>query len=364
MTGLQQMERNIARCRVFLSVTMLLVVYIDPEKPLLAQWISFVSGPFVLDPRLLAVLIAHLLYSVALLLGVAPAVSPGTLALSSWIDMLFAAAVATMTTGVGGPAYPLFAFAVAASGLRGGLRQAALVTTSCLVVYALVIFVSAQRGADVYIMRPVYLAITGYLIGYLGQQRLDLESRMLELEISTQRNRIARDLHDGYAQALAAVTLRLETACRQLKVAAVGDALANLTDLQDSVQHEFEDLRHYARSLAGVEPSEVLAQDAVATCASLSVQLSGSPQLLDHVLGIAREGIRNVARHAGATTAWIDIRSDTSAVRIHIIDDGHGFGRDVTPWSIASRAKEVGGDLQVLPDAGAGAHLLITVPHG
>jgi signal transduction histidine kinase len=365
MTRLPDMDRNIARCRLVLSVTMLLVVYIDPEVPLLARWVSFASGPFVLDPRLLAVLVAHLLFSVAVFRGAGAAVAWLGVAVPAWIDMLFAAVVATMTTGVGGPAFPLFAFAVAVSGLRGGLRPAALVTTASLVVYVLVLLVSARRGAEVYLMRPVYLAITGYLIGYLGQQRLDLEARARELEIGEQRHRIARDLHDGYAQALAAVTLRLETACRQLRSAAVADALTNLVDLQEGVQHEFEDLRHYARALAGVETSEaVLPDDESLTCASLTARLSGSAQLLDHVLGIAREGIRNIARHAGATTAWIDIQTDSAGVRIHIVDDGHGLPQASAPWSIASRAREIGADLQVLADPGAGAHLLITVPHG
>jgi hypothetical protein len=31
-------------------------------------------------------------------------------------------------------------------------------------------------------MRPVYLAITGYLIGFLGQQRINFEARVRELE--------------------------------------------------------------------------------------------------------------------------------------------------------------------------------------
>ena len=42
-----------------------------------------------------------------------------------------------------------------------------------------------------------------------------LESRIRELESASQRERIARSLHDGYMQALAGVNLRLET-CREL----------------------------------------------------------------------------------------------------------------------------------------------------
>src|SRR5947207_781227 len=73
---------------------------------------------------------------------------------------------------------------------------------------------------DLFIRRPVYLAITGYLVSYLGQQRQQLEERMRVLEASAERMRIGRDLHDGYAQALAGVTLRLEATRRLLSTGA------------------------------------------------------------------------------------------------------------------------------------------------
>jgi signal transduction histidine kinase len=39
-----------------------------------------------------------------------------------------------------------------------------------------------------------------------------------------------------------------------------------------------------------------------------------------------------------------------------------GFRTDVTPWSIASRVDEIGGEIEILADHGPGAHLLITLP--
>lgn len=125
MTGLQQMEHNIARCRVVLSAAAILVVYIDPEAPLLAQWIPFVSGRFTMDPRLLVVMATHLIYSVGVFLGLGDRVFPNRLAtVTTWADVLFGVAIATMTEGVTGPGYPFFAFAVVSSAMRGGLRQA------------------------------------------------------------------------------------------------------------------------------------------------------------------------------------------------------------------------------------------------
>jgi len=232
------------------------------------------------------------------------------------------------------------------------------------VLYECLILISTQGSSDVYIMRPLYLAITGYLVGYLGQQHFELQEEMRHLEVSEERHRIARDLHDNFAQALAGINLRLEGCRRQLQGnRAAADVLVELTDLQDSVTREFDDLRAYTRSLAGLEGSRVSASAERATRLCLSVELSGSLDLVDHILQIVREGVSNVNRHAGATTAKIDIRAEDSQVRVRIEDDGLGFQGDTPPWSIASRVKEIGGQIQIVAHQGHGAHLLITVPH-
>lgn len=362
MTGLQQMEYNIARCRVVLSVAALLVVYIDPETPLLERYIPFVSGPFVVDPRLFIVMVAHLTYSLVVYFGLGRVVPLRLAHLTAWADMLFGGAIAVMTEGVTGPSYPYFAFAVASTGLRGGMQQAMLITTASLAMYTCLILVSVHGDADVYIMRPVYLAITGYLLGYLGQQRLELQEQMRRLEVAEQRHRIARDLHDGYAQALSGINLRLETSRRLLRSDQPARALTDLTDLQESVKREFDDLRRYARSLAGVEATPSPDTDHRGTRLSLQADVAGSVELIDHVLSIAREGVSNVRRHACAATACIEMRADGGAIRIDIKDDGVGFDTEVMPWSIASRVREIGGQIDMVSDQRPGAHLLITVP--
>lgn len=363
MTGLQQMEYNIARCRVVLSVAAFLVVYIDPATPLLERWIPFVNGPFTLDPRLFIIMAMHLTYSALVYFALRARFYPERLiALTTWVDVLLGAAVAVMTEGVNGPSFPFFAFAVAASGLRGGLRHAMLVTTISLGVYSCLILITEGVVADLYIMRPVYLGITGYLLGYLGQQRLELQEQMRQFAIAEQRHRIARDLHDGYAQALSGINLRLEGSRRLLHANRSAQALTDLTELQESVKREFDDLRRYARSLAGVEVTPSLDADHRGTRLALTAELAGSVELIDHVLGIAREGVSNVRRHARAMNAHIDIRGGSDDIRIDIQDDGVGFESETTPWSIASRVREIGGHIEMINHQQRGAHLAITLP--
>lgn len=362
MTGLQQLEHNIARCRVVLSLAASVALYIDAETPLLARWIHFPNGPYTMDPRLFVVMATHLTYSVLIYMGLGRAYPQRLATVTTWVDVVFGVAIATMTEGVSGPAYPLFAFAVVASALRGGLRQATRVTTVSLALYVLLMLFTVRGGGEVLIMRPVYLAITGYLLGYLGQQRLELEEQMRELGVVEQRHRIARDLHDNYAQALAGINLRLEAARRLLKTDAVAQTLDDLTELQDSVKREFDDLRRYARELAGVEMTPSAGEKDNATHLSISAEMSGSVELVEHVLGIARESISNMRRHAQANVAKIQIRADLAQVHINIEDDGVGFGGDVTPWSIASRVKEIGGQIRIIDSQRRGAHLRITLP--
>lgn len=363
-TGVPQLEQNIARCRMILSLAAITAVYIDPAEPLLSRWIPLVSGAFAMDVRLAVVMLAHATYSasiyVALRQGwVAPRdVVRGTI----WIDVLFGAAIGTLTEGVTSPAYPFFAFAVLAAGLRAGLRQAMAVTAASVVVYEVLLLISTGGSAEVYIMRPVYLAITGYLVGYLGQQWLDVQDEMRQFEIVEQRHRIARDLHDNFAQALAGINLRLESCRLKLDADPAAEVLSDLVELQDNVRREYDELRAFTRSLAGLEVTPVSDDGETVPRFSFRAELCGSANLVDHILQIAREGIANVRRHAHARHANIEIQTDPKQVRVTIEDDGVGFQGEAPPWSIASRVREFGGRIDIVAEEG-GARLLITVPH-
>jgi signal transduction histidine kinase len=360
------MERNIARCRIVLSIAALAVLYIDPETPLVSRWIAWRSGTFQMDPRMMMIMAAHLGYSVLVYAALRPGsdVAPRLVSYTVWVDVAFAVVIATFTEGLTSPSYPFFAFAVLTEGLRSGIRRAMIVTAVSLALYLCLIVVTMRRAADVYIMRPVYLAITGYLVGYLGQRTLELQHRMRELEVEAQRHRIGRELHDGYAQALAGITLRLEGTRRLLRADAFTDALGELTELQDSVNREYDELRRYARSLAGLETTAPASDESPATRVTLRSEVTGSAQLVDQVLGIVREGLLNVRRHARATNARIEVRGHASEVRIEIDDDGVGLPSDATPWSIASRTKDVGGRLDIDRSTPRGAHVSITLPNG
>lgn len=359
------LESNIARGRILLSLVTLASVFVDPTTPHLAAWIHLTSGPFAIDAHLLQLLCVHLFYGTVIFVAVR---RPDSLdyvpAISTVLDVAFAVVVTMFTEGPTTPSFVFFAFVIVAVGCRSGFSATAASTAVCTVLYLILIALLTPGDWHLYVMRPAYLAITGYLIGFLGQQRVIFEERIRELETAAERQSIARFLHDGYAQGLAGINLRLET-CRQLlRSERAAEALQEVTELQTGVAREFDDVRAYIRSLA--EVAERPANDATLTAdpmTHLRAVVTARSAVLEQVLHIVLEGLRNTRRHARAAAATIDVAEDVRTIRITISDDGVGFQHEATPpWSIASRVAECGGHLAIAGAGKPGAQIEIEMP--
>jgi signal transduction histidine kinase len=356
-------EQSTARCRIILSIVALFAISIDPTPLAVSRW-SAGAGPFTADLYTLAVMGAHLIYSLSVYIALARRrmASAALTTCTIWADVIFAAAIAFCTEGMSSPFYAFFAFAVVAVGLRVGFRRALLVTAVSVAVYLSLLIVSHSGDLKLYIVRPMYLAIIGYLVASLGRERLELETERCDLETAEERARIARDLHDGCVQTLAGVNLRLES-CRELLRRGRGSAaLADLAELQASVNSEYDGLRAYMRSLAGQDSSSIVIGSDDATRLSVNMVFSGSAALVDQVLQILRESVSNVRRHAQARWASIRVRSDGEDVVIDVDDDGVGLRGSQRPWSITSRVRELNGMISVRRESEPGAHLSIALP--
>jgi signal transduction histidine kinase len=357
-------ESNIAGGRIVLSVVQLGSIFIDPTTPHLAASMSVTTGAFAIDRHLLQILCAHLAYAIAVY--VAGRRQVGTsyiLAVSTGLDLVFAALVTFFTEGPTTPSFVFFAFAIVAAGCRTSFSTTMAVTVASTLLYLAMIVWLTPGDWHRYVMRPTALAIIGYLIGFLGRQRVDFEERVRET--ATERQGIARFLHDGYAQGLAGVNLRLETCRNLLQGGRAPEALEEVIELQAGVAREFDDVRAYIRSLAEVAevPVREGTPSAIVTLFHLRAVLTAPGPVLEQVLQIVLEGMRNTRRHGGAHAATIDVAEDVRMVRIAIDDDGIGFQRESTPpWSIASRVAECGGRLRIAAEGQPGAHLEIELP--
>jgi signal transduction histidine kinase len=353
-TDVVQIERNIAWSRLMLSVAGPVTVYLDPTQPELIPGVT--TGAFFIHPHQLAVLLAHLAYSSLAYAALATgAMRPRRVtAICTWADVLFGAAIALVTEGTNSPFYIYFAFAVMAAGLRGSFRTALAVTAASVGLYLAIILIVHPEGVEFYVVRGVSLAVTGYLVGSLGRERAVLESHLLD---------VARSLHDGYAQTLAGVTLRID-ACRELLRRGRSDeTYAELGDLLIGVRLEHDELRGFVRSLLNLEATPPPPMDG-STRVSVQATFAGPLRVVEHALQIMLEGVRNVGRHAHAGGATVSAGYDGATVRIRIDDDGRGFAPGAAlPWSIASRAAELGGSARIVDDDGrAGGRVLVELP--
>jgi signal transduction histidine kinase len=347
---------NIALARAALSVLVLGSWYVDPSY----------GGWFFIDETSLIILTLHLAYSLAAVVlidrGVAPSLVP---AVSTALDIAFAAVITIATEGPTSPAWLFFVFAIIVVDCSTNFRAAMTVTIFSSLVYFLLLAAFVPGPGNGYLMRAAYLAIIGYLIGFIGAQRAKFEARVRDLEAAAERHAIARALHDGYVQVLAGANLRLET-CRDLmKTGRPDEALAKITDLQKELAREYDAVRAYIRSLADVEqiPEFEDRPFAVETLFELKANFAGRARLLEQVLQIVLEGVRNSWQHGRAACAAIDISAADHLIRIAMDDDGVGLrNTENPPWAIASRVAEYGGQLRIGGADRPGAHLEIEIP--
>ena len=118
----------------------------------------------------------------------------------------------------------------------------------------------------------------------------------------------------------------------------------------------FAPLASAERPVAGVD------RTGLNTRFHVQAAFTAAGEVVEHIMQIMLEGIRNTRRHGHARSGSINVQQLSDAIRITIDDDGIGFGQPVIPpWTIASRVAEFGGHLAVTSEL-AGAHLEISLP--
>ena len=219
--------------------------------------------------------------------------------------------------------------------------------------------------SNLYMMRAAYLAIAGYVIGFFADQREKFEARMHDLESAAERQAIARDLHDGYVQALAAINLRLGACERWLDQNQPSKARTEVIGIQVEVTREYDEVRKYLHSLANTQYNalDLGARTIDQTRFQVNANFATTSVLVEHALQIVLEGMRNAQHHGRPHMVTASVQGLDDTIRITIDDDGIGFAEpDRPPWSIASRVAEVGGELRMVAEGHSGAHLQIDLP--
>jgi two-component system, NarL family, sensor histidine kinase DevS len=200
----------------------------------------------------------------------------------------------------------------------------------------------------------------------LAWQLATTQRRMRDLDILTDRDRIARDLHDHVIQRLFGVGLALQGTIPRARSAEVQQ---RLSETVDDLQAVIQEIRTAIFDLHGVPSGvtrlrqrldEVVAQFAgsqlrttVQFAGPLSVVDSG---LADHAEAVVREAVSNAVRHADATMLTVNVKVEDD-LTIEVIDNGRGMPAQVTGSGLVNlrrRSQDVGGSFNVdgIPDGG------------
>ncbi len=210
----------------------------------------------------------------------------------------------------------------------------------------------------------------------LAWQLASTQRHLRELDVLSDRDRIARDLHDHVIQRLFAVGLTLQGTIPRAKVPEVQQRLVTTVDeLQGVIQEIRTAIFDLHGGSAGSTRLRQRLDDAVGAFADsdvrITVQYVGplsviEAPLSDHAEAVVREGISNAVRHANADTVTVTVRVEDE-LAIDVVDDGCGMPDDVTPSGLINlrrRAYEVGGDFTVgnAPDGGTALRWTAPLP--
>lgn len=270
----------------------------------------------------------------------------------------------------------LSALAFLRRGRRGDIRCALLAGASFLLIGARLQYLAVPAVATNWVTPREGLRVAAYALLLGGAYCEFAKTRRAEAlaAISSERERIARDLHDGLAQDLACIAaqgqrLGIELRPEHPLMIAARSALATsrgvIADLSASTAPSTEaalqiiasELTHRyglqvdVRTENGSEPTGIRALD---------------PSQREHVARIAREAIANAALHGGARHVDVFLGGRGSHLLMRITDDGcgisdaHGSGMGLR--TMRARAAALGGHLSANSRAGGGTELELTVP--
>ncbi|MFO7171647.1 MAG: sensor histidine kinase [Bacillota bacterium] len=202
-----------------------------------------------------------------------------------------------------------------------------------------------------------------------------------------ERRRVARELHDGPAQLLANVVLRIDV-CQRLAEQdpkRLKDELQQLKDLLrltlQEVRQVIFDLRPMALDDLGLVPAlrAYIQEYQKRTALQVEFTVHGTerrlgPDLEVGLFRLVQEALTNVHRHARATRAEITVEWGPDEVKVTVADDGIGFDPAQVQASgreghfglrgMAERAALLGGRLAIDSRPGAGTRIAVAIPTG
>jgi len=229
-----------------------------------------------------------------------------------------------------------------------------------------------------------------------------LEGRLREVAVRSERERIAREMHDGLAQVLGYVNTKSQAVEELLAAGQQREARAQLTQLAGAARSIYVDVREAILGLTSpVTPERGLVgavEEYVARFAEASklatvvradpaaATVALAPEVEAQAFRIVQEALTNVRKHASAQRVEVELELQDAVLRISVTDDGRGIrgsagngdargtGRAPEPeptlWphygltAMRERASAIGAQLTVSGSPGRGTTIRLAVPIG
>jgi two-component system sensor histidine kinase DegS len=213
----------------------------------------------------------------------------------------------------------------------------------------------------------------------------DAQMRIVEAQ-EQERTRLAREVHDGPAQALSNAIFQVEVVQRLLD----RDeqlARAELQQLRDVLTRELRGVRAYLSQLRPPLLADLGLSGAIKEAANqteLALNIPVAVELADDIdnlpetvevvaLRVIQEALQNARKHAQASSIRVRMSKDNNAWAVEVRDDGKGFDADVAPVSgrrhfglqfMRERAELIGARFEVRSSPNLGTAVRMTIPPG
>jgi len=213
-----------------------------------------------------------------------------------------------------------------------------------------------------------------------------LYSEMQDVAVLEERERLAREIHDGLAQTLGYLRLRLKAASEHVANGEVTDAKSILADIIRTTEEAYVDAREAIADLRsavfdGADFVDTLdsyieeygLQNRIRTNFAVETETEISPPAAQGVqlIRILQQALSNIRKHADATSVAVTLRKEEQFLVLTIEDDGRGFdvrevgrseGRHFGLNIMKERAESLNGTLEVYSGHGLGTRVVAKVP--
>ncbi|MGH9405478.1 MAG: sensor histidine kinase [Terriglobia bacterium] len=255
------------------------------------------------------------------------------------------------------------------------------------ILLAVLLLLAAATGLYTFQANRKTIERLGHLAEKLQSQSGQLRKlswKLIDVQEETLRQ-VAHDLHDEFGQILTAIGIMLNRAGQRMEPEAA-PLLGDLQSVRAVVEETLQNVRDRSQMLRpailddfGLGKTLAWFVEQFSRQTGVSVHLLGNPDEISysgddaiHIYRIVQEALSNVARHGGATEAWVELGQDEVFLMLEIRDRGRGFspgaemdksaGEGFGLMGMRERAQRLNGTLEIRSAPGQGTTVSARIP--